>query len=62
MDGPWGLSIKNKWYDSDRHVYIYYTVDEVCVDLNCGRDKAVKLLAEPDTGKGKSLAKPVKDK
>ena len=41
-----GLSIKNKWYDGDRRVYIYYTVDEVCADLNCGRDKAMKLLAE----------------
>lgn len=50
-----GLSIKNKWYDSDRRVYIYYTVDEVCVNLNCGRDKAMRLLAELDTGKGVGL-------
>jgi hypothetical protein len=55
-----GLSIKNKWYDSDRRVYIYYTVDEVCVDLNCGRDKAMKLLAELDTSKGVGLIERVR--
>ena len=55
-----GLSIKNKWYDSDRRVYIYYTVDEVCVNLNCGRDKAMKLLAELDTSKGVGLIERVR--
>lgn len=25
-----GLSIKNEWYDGNRRVYIYYTVDEIC--------------------------------
>lgn len=55
-----GLSIKNKWYDSDRRVYIYYTVDEVCADLNCGRDKAMKLLAELDNSKGLGLIERVR--
>ena len=49
------LSIKNEWYDDTGRVYIYYTVDEVCIDLNCGRDKAMRLLAELDTGKGVGL-------
>ena len=55
-----GLSIKNKWYDSDMRVYIYYTVDEVCIDLNCGRDKGMKLLAELDTSKGVGLIERVR--
>ncbi|MEY8388576.1 replication initiator protein A [Oscillospiraceae bacterium 38-13] len=49
------LSIKNEWYDDTGRVYIYYTVDEVCNNLNCGRDKAMRLLAELDTGKGVGL-------
>ena len=49
------LSIKNEWYDDTGRVYIYYTVDEICSSLNCGRDKSMKLLAELDTGKGVGL-------
>lgn len=49
------LSAKNDWYDDDGRVYIYYTFEEICVDMNCGRDKAMKLLAELDTGKGIGL-------
>lgn len=50
-----GLSIKNEWYDSDGRVYIYYTIEEICDNLNCGRDKAMKLLAELDSEKGIGL-------
>ena len=50
-----GLSLKNEWFDTDGRVYIYYTVDEICGDMTCGRDKAMKLLAELDTGKGVGL-------
>ena len=46
-----GLSAKNSWYDDYGRVYIYYTVDEIQEDLNCGHDKATKLLAELDNGK-----------
>ena len=49
------LSIKNEWYDKTGRVYIYYTVEEICDSLNCGRDKAMRLLAELDTGKGVGL-------
>ena len=35
-----GLSAKNNWYDDYGRVYIYYTVDEICEDMCCGRDKA----------------------
>ena len=45
------LSVKNQWFDKDGRVYIYYTVEEICEDMTCGRDKAMKLLAELDKGK-----------
>ena len=32
-------------------VFIYYTLDEIQEDLDCGHEKAVRLLAELDTGK-----------
>ena len=54
------LSAKNEWYDEDGRVYIYYTVEEISEDLNCGRDKAMKMLAELDTNKGVGLIERVK--
>ena len=55
-----GLSAKNGWYDELGRVYIYYTVDEICEDMCCGRDKAMKLLAELDQKKGIGLVERVK--
>ena len=46
-----GLSAKHGWYDELRRVYIYYTLGEIQTDLMCGHNKAVRLLAELDTGK-----------
>ena len=46
------LSSRNGWYDELGRVYTYYPLDEVQADLNCGHDKATKLLSELDTGKG----------
>ena len=54
------LSVKNEWYDEDGRVYIYFTVEEISEDMNCGRDKAMKLLGELDTRKGISLVDRVK--
>lgn len=54
------LSVKNGWYDEDGRVYIYYTVDEICKDMNCGRDKAMKMLADLDTRKGVGLINRIK--
>ena len=54
------LSVKNGWYDEDGRVYIYYTVEEICGDMNCGRDKAMKMLADLDTKKGVGLIRRVK--
>lgn len=54
------LSNKNKWIDSDGRVYIIYTVKQVCEILNCGKDKASKLLAELDSKKGIGLIERVR--
>ena len=29
-----GLSIKNEWYNDDGRVYIYYTIKEICDNLD----------------------------
>lgn len=55
-----GLSAKNGWYDKQGRVFIYYALDEIQTDLNCGHEKAVKLLAELDAGKGIGLIERVK--
>ena len=44
-------SAKLGWYDELGRGYIYYTLDEIQTDLMCGHNKAVRLLAELDTGK-----------
>ena len=54
------LSVKNEWYDEDGRVYIYFTLEEICEDMNCGRDKAMKLLGELDTCKGVGLIERIK--
>ena len=55
-----GLSEEHGWYDEDGRVFIYYTVEEIADDLCCGRDKAMKLLAELDKAKGSGLIERVK--
>ena len=55
-----GLSEEHGWYDEDGHVFIYYTVEEIADDLCCGRDKAMKLLAELDNAKGAGLIERVR--
>lgn len=49
------LSAKNEWYDEFGRVYIYYSVDEVALDMGCGRDKALKLFRELDEENGLGL-------
>ena len=55
-----GLSARNGWYDEENRVFIYYPLDEIKEALNCSNDKAVKLLAELDSGKGIGLIQRVK--
>ena len=40
------LSIKNEWFDEDNRAYIIYTIDSIMEDLGCGKEKAVKVLAD----------------
>ena len=54
------LSAANGWFDSQGRVYIYFTMNEVQEVLNCGHDKAIRLLAELDTKKGIGLIERVK--
>ena len=54
------LSAKNGWYDDTGRVYIYYTLDEIQENLNCGHDKATKLLVELDIKNGIGLIERVK--
>lgn len=55
-----GLSSRNGWFDNQGRVFIYYTLEEIQEDLNCGRDKAMKLLAELDTPRGVGLIERVR--
>lgn len=50
-----GLSIKNRWFDEEDKVYIIFTVEEIAELLNCGTQKAVKLLKELDSVSGIGL-------
>ena len=49
------MSAKNGWYDDDGRVYIYYTLSEIMEALNCGHDRALRMLAELDQVKGIGL-------
>lgn len=40
------LSAKNKWYDENGRIYIYYTLKQIMKSLGCAKQKAVKLLDE----------------
>lgn len=54
------LSIKSGWKDLDDKIYIYFTLIEIQELLNCGHNKAVKMLAELDSEKGIGLIERVK--
>ena len=49
------LSIKNRWFDEKDRVYIIFTVEEIMELLGCGRQKAIKNIAELDSEKGIGL-------
>lgn len=49
------LSIKNRWFDDEDRAYIIFTVDEIAELMNCGTQKAVKLIKELDTRNGIGL-------
>lgn len=41
-----GLSQRNGWYDAQGRVFIYYPMAEIQEVLDCGHDKAGRLVAE----------------
>ena len=49
------LSIKNRWFDEEDRVFIIFTVEEIAELLNCGTQKAVKLMKELDSSQGIGL-------
>ena len=49
------LSQRNNWIDEEGRVYIIYKLEHICIEMNCGKDKAVKTLAELDAEKGIGL-------
>ena len=50
-----GLSIKNGWLDGEDRVYIVFTVEEIAGLMDCGTQKAVKLMKELDADNGIGL-------
>ena len=49
------LSLRNRWFDEEGRVYIYYTIQEIMEKLGCGNQKAVSLLKELDVDHGIGL-------
>ena len=49
------LSRKNHWFDKENRPYIIFTVEEIVELMNCGTQKAVKLLKDLDVDGGIGL-------
>ena len=49
------LSMKNHWFDEENRAYICYSIENIMESLNCGKNKAIKLLKELDTETGIGL-------
>lgn len=49
------LSRSNNWCDKEGRVYIIYSIENITIDLNCSKNKAIKSMAELDTNKGIGL-------
>jgi len=54
------LSAKNGWFDGQKRVFIYYSMEEVMENLNCSKNKALKSLSELDSSDGIGLIERVK--
>lgn len=50
-----GLSVKNRWFDSDNRAYIYFSIEDAMELLNCGKNKAIKSMQELDSEQGIGL-------
>lgn len=40
------LSERNQWLDSQGHVYIYFTIEEIMQLMNCAHQKVGKMIKE----------------
>ena len=49
------LSSKNGWFDAQKRVFIYFSMEEVMEMMNCSKNKALRSLAELDTDTGIGL-------
>lgn len=49
------LSQKNKWFDDENRVYIYFTVKNTMELLNCKKNKAIDTIKELDVESGIGL-------
>lgn len=49
------LSARNHWFDKENRVYIYYSVEDTMENLHCGKNKAMKTIAELDAKGGIGL-------
>lgn len=49
------LSVKNGWFDEADRAYVIYTIDNIREDLDCSKEKAVKVLAELSSNRGIGL-------
>ena len=49
------LSARNHWFDKENRVFIYFSVEDTMEYLNCGKNKAMKTIAELDEKGGIGL-------
>lgn len=56
------LSKQNNWLDEMGRIYIYFTVENIQIVLNCSKGKALKMLKELDMENGMGLIERKKGK
>ena len=54
------LSSKNQWYDREKKVFIYFSLEDVMELLNCKKNKAIDTMKELDAEKGVGLIEKVR--
>ncbi len=54
------LSAKNQWYDREKKVFIYFSLEDVMELLNCKKNKAIDTMKELDVENGVGLIEKVR--
>lgn len=54
------LSSKNQWYDQEKKVFIYFSLEDVMELLNCKKNKAIDTMKELDAVNGVGLIEKVR--